>query len=255
VLGYSIRLPNYRASVACKRSIDPHGGQLARQTSKDFFVSYTSADREWAEWIAWQLQEAGYEVVIQAWDFRPGSNFIQQMNAAFAECKMTIGVLSSAYLKSSYGRAEWTAAFIHGHDEQPQLLFVRIEDVEPPPLLRPWIYIDLVGLDATEARKTLLAGVQSGPIRPSIEPQFPGASKASLSTRERPSFPGRTPKAWNVPVNRNPWFSGRVFLFNKLIQALGSSKSLPSIVALVGMGGSWQDCAGRGVCLPASRRL
>jgi hypothetical protein len=22
----------------------------------DFFVSYTSADRAWAEWIAWQLQ-------------------------------------------------------------------------------------------------------------------------------------------------------------------------------------------------------
>jgi tetratricopeptide (TPR) repeat protein len=207
------------------------------EISKDFFISYTSADREWAEWIAWQLQENGYDVVIQAWDFRPGTNFIQQMDAALAECKMTIGVLSSAYLRSSYGSAEWTAAFIHGYDEQPQLLFVRIEDVEPPPLLRPWIYIDLVGLDATEAHKALLAGVQIGPVRPSIEPQYPGTSQASVSIKELPSFPGRTPKAWNVPVNRNPWFSGRRLLFNKLTQALGSSKSMPSVVALVGMGG------------------
>ena len=38
----------------------------------DFFVSYTSADRAWAEWIAWQLEAEGYTVVVQAWDFTPG---------------------------------------------------------------------------------------------------------------------------------------------------------------------------------------
>jgi TIR domain len=27
-----------------------------------FFVSYTSADRTWAEWVAWQLEQAGYQV-------------------------------------------------------------------------------------------------------------------------------------------------------------------------------------------------
>ncbi|MBV5337401.1 MAG: toll/interleukin-1 receptor domain-containing protein, partial [Deltaproteobacteria bacterium] len=35
--------------------------------TKDFFISYTGADKNWAEWIAWQLEEAGYQVVIQAW--------------------------------------------------------------------------------------------------------------------------------------------------------------------------------------------
>ena len=29
--------------------------------SADFFVSYTSADRAWAEWIAWQLEAEGYK--------------------------------------------------------------------------------------------------------------------------------------------------------------------------------------------------
>jgi hypothetical protein len=42
----------------------------------DFFVSYTSADRAWAEWIAWQLDAEGYTVVVQAWDFRPGRDFV-----------------------------------------------------------------------------------------------------------------------------------------------------------------------------------
>ena len=38
----------------------------------DFFVSYTSADRAWAEWIACQLEAEGYTVVVQVWDFGAG---------------------------------------------------------------------------------------------------------------------------------------------------------------------------------------
>lgn len=42
----------------------------------DFFVSYTQADREWAVWIAWVLEAAGFKTKIQAWDFAAGFNFI-----------------------------------------------------------------------------------------------------------------------------------------------------------------------------------
>ena len=31
---------------------------------KHFYISYNSADRQWAEWIAWQLEEAGYTTVL-----------------------------------------------------------------------------------------------------------------------------------------------------------------------------------------------
>ena len=46
----------------------PTHGILAREdgTVKNFFVSYTSADREKAEWIAWELEYAGYSATIQA---------------------------------------------------------------------------------------------------------------------------------------------------------------------------------------------
>jgi hypothetical protein len=56
---------------------------------KDFFVSYNKADA-WAEWIAWQLEEAGYSTVIQAWDFRPGSNFVLEMHRAAQEAERTV---------------------------------------------------------------------------------------------------------------------------------------------------------------------
>ena len=48
-----------------------------RQVERDFFISYTQADRAWAEWMAWVLEEDGHKVLIQAWDFVPGSNWIR----------------------------------------------------------------------------------------------------------------------------------------------------------------------------------
>ena len=62
---------------------------------KDFFISYTGNDLTWAEWVAWVLEEAGYSVVIQAWDFRVGGNFVLDMQQATVEAAKTIVALSS----------------------------------------------------------------------------------------------------------------------------------------------------------------
>ena len=32
----------------------------------DFLISYTPEDLSWAEWIAWQLEAAGFRVVVHA---------------------------------------------------------------------------------------------------------------------------------------------------------------------------------------------
>ena len=93
----------------------------------DFFVSYTQADRVWAEWIAWELEEAGHRVLVQAWDFVPGSNWIQGMQEGVTRARRTIAVLSPAYLESEYGEAEWQAAW--GKDpaaRDRKLLVVRV---------------------------------------------------------------------------------------------------------------------------------
>jgi hypothetical protein len=33
-------------------------------------VSYTQADRAWAEWIAWLLKGDGYRILVQAWEHK-----------------------------------------------------------------------------------------------------------------------------------------------------------------------------------------
>ena len=42
---------------------------------RDFFVSYTHEDVKQAEWIAWVLNRAGYQVIIQKWNFTAGRNW------------------------------------------------------------------------------------------------------------------------------------------------------------------------------------
>ena len=61
----------------------------------DFFVSYTSADRAWAEWIAWQLEAEGYQVVVQAWDFTPGHDWAHEMQHATTKAERVVAVLSA----------------------------------------------------------------------------------------------------------------------------------------------------------------
>ena len=77
----------------------------------DFFLSYNHADRPWVEWIAWQLEERSYTTILQAWDFRPGANFVLAMQQAAAQAERTIAVLSPNYLTSRFTQPEWAAAF------------------------------------------------------------------------------------------------------------------------------------------------
>lgn len=149
---------------------------------KDFFISYNRADKQWAEWIAWTLEEADYSVVIQAWDFRPGGNFVLDMQRAAAESRKTIAVLSESYLKSSYTQPEWAAAFA----QDPQLLErklipVRVKDCKPVGMLRPIVYVDLVGLTEAVAKQTLLDSLQER-AKPEQAPIFPESELPSTTT-------------------------------------------------------------------------
>jgi hypothetical protein len=69
-------------------------GRWARR--RTFFVSYTSADWDWAEWIAWQLEADGYRVVFQVGVFIPGYDWAHGMQHATATAERLVAVLSAA---------------------------------------------------------------------------------------------------------------------------------------------------------------
>jgi hypothetical protein len=159
--------------------------------TRDFFVSYTKADQPWAEWIAWKLEEVGYSTVIQAWDFRPGGNFVLEMQKAASGTENTIVVLSPAYLQSEFNQPEWAVAFAQDpQGETRKLIPVRIAKCKPTGLLKPIIYVDLVDLPEEDARAALLGAFNT---RTSV-PAFPGATatKAPSEPSISPVYPGAT---------------------------------------------------------------
>jgi tetratricopeptide (TPR) repeat protein len=204
----------------------------------DYFISYTSSDRAWAEWIAWQLEAAGFTTVLQAWDFRPGSDFVHQMQQAVQQTDRTIAVVSSAYFGSRFGEAEWRVAF--GRDptgESGVLVPVRVEDCDPPGLLSTRVYVDLVGLDEVAAQQRLLGGVREGdrPGRPTTAPVFPGhPAMQAAGLRPAPEFPGLGPAISNL-APRNPNFTGRTELLAALAGSLAAGTT--AVVAAHGLGG------------------
>ena len=54
---------------------------------KDFFISYNKSDKEKAKWIAGCLEQNGYSVIIQAWDFQIGNNFMIEMQKLLMNLK------------------------------------------------------------------------------------------------------------------------------------------------------------------------
>ncbi len=156
---------------------------------KDFFVSFNSADRAWADWIAWTLEEAGYQVVYQPWDFRAGGNFVLEMQKAASETRKTVVVLTDNYLKADYTQPEWAAAFVQDpRGEDRKLIPLRVAPCSPSGLLKPLIYADLVGLPPDVAKAAVLTAVSDNRSKPAQPPAFPGTAPHPASPA--PAYPG-----------------------------------------------------------------
>jgi TIR domain len=148
---------------------------------RDFFISYNQADKAWAEWIAWQIESAGQTVAIQAWDFRPGGNFVLDMQQAIEQADRTLLVLSPDFLKSRFTAPEWAAAFAQDPTgQQRRLVGVRVRDCQPTGLLAQIVYIDLLpAKDREAARQLLLDGLKRERAKPASEPDMPAIEGAT----------------------------------------------------------------------------
>lgn len=177
-------------------------------TPKDFFVSYTGEDRSWAEWIGWVLEEAGYTVIIQAWDFKVGGNFVLDMQRATIEARRTIAVLSSLYLEKPFPQPEWAAAFAQDPtSSERKLIPVRVENCKPPGLLAPIVYSDLFDCEETEAQQRLLSAVTDGRMKPAQRPRFPGKGPERVVPNHVP-FPGTAENASHIHSPTSPSATG-----------------------------------------------
>ena len=78
----------------------------------DFFISHAGRDTAWAEWLAWQLQQAGYSVELDVWDWAPGEDFVARMSAALERADRMLAVCTEAYFCSVLSGVELRKAFV-----------------------------------------------------------------------------------------------------------------------------------------------
>ena len=144
------------------------------------FVSYTSADKDWAHWIAWTLKEAGHTPFVHEWEVPAGGNIPDWMERRVKEADHLIGVFSDRYIDPVYSKSERTAAFWSDPIGNEGLLIpIEVSRVsEWPRFVAPLNRLSLLDRDPNAAREALIAF---------LEPRGP--------PKEAPKFPGAKPKA------------------------------------------------------------
>ncbi|WP_324783272.1 toll/interleukin-1 receptor domain-containing protein [Streptomyces sp. H51] len=229
-------------SLRDTRAAEPTGGTVTAAASADrvhFFVSYAATDRRWASWITWQLENAGFRVLVQERDVAaPGGDGPvgtgtgtgtgdagrPDVRSGVERSERTVPVLSADYLSGPYPGLVWRA--VHTGDPQRgsgALLPVLVERCRPPwplPDTADTAYVDLTGgLTEDEARTRLLAAaagslaghpltghpLTSHPLTShnppaAIGPAFPGADSPDPSS-PGPSSPAPAP---TVPASPDP---------------------------------------------------
>jgi hypothetical protein len=147
-------------------------GSLGGLMGQKFFISFNSADRTKAHWIAWTLKEAGHEVAVHDWEIPAGGNAPLWMNTKLVWADRLIAVISPDYIRARYSPIEWASQIWNDPDGTKGSVIPVI--VRPtsniPPLLRDLSRIDLNCPEA-EARGRLIKGVDM-PAPPERKPAF-----------------------------------------------------------------------------------
>lgn len=194
-----------------------NGDAASLDRAVDFFISYSPADERWATWIAWELEAAGHSVMLQAWDFVPGTHFLDFMDRGVSGATVVIAVLSRSYLRSRYGKVEWQATFL-GDPENvaSRLVTIRVEECPLEGLLAMITYVDLVGVsDPDQARTLLLRRIRDaldGRAKPARAPSYPthptrppavdvaAGPGGDVYLQSRPSYPYRRRSPATAPI-------------------------------------------------------
>lgn len=139
------------------------------------FISYTTKDRAWAQWIGVTLRDNGHLPFVHEWEIGTGQNIPRWMDEKLDAAERLLGVFSDSYTKAIYSGAERAAAFWEDPEGRKGFLVpVEVETVTDwPPLTKPLKRLSLVGLTETEAEKALLEFLQP----PEAARQTPAVSR------------------------------------------------------------------------------
>jgi tetratricopeptide (TPR) repeat protein len=186
----------------------------------DIFISYTSSDREWAFWIAKELEAQGHTPHIHEWEIKGGDDIYAWMETRHDAADHVLCVVSDDYLKAPYSTLERNAALWQAAAKRPGfVLLVAVKPCKLPTL-------------SDHIRRCELFGVPDDAARIRL--------REFLTKREPPAvagFPGKVFAVSNIPIRVPEHFMGRDGALASIETALNRYEGRVAITALHGLRG------------------
>jgi hypothetical protein len=184
----------------------------------DIFISYTSSDRDWAFWIAKELEALGHTPHIHEFEVHAGDDIYKWMEERHDAADHVLCVVSDEYLKAPYSTLERNAALWQAASKRPGfVILVAVKPCRFPTLTDHLRRCELYGIPDDQKRDRF---------------------RDFMSKREAPSnivLPGYAVS--NVPIRVPTLFMGRDDALEAIEAALKRYEGRVAITALHGLRG------------------
>ncbi|MFO1430297.1 MAG: tetratricopeptide repeat protein [Candidatus Competibacteraceae bacterium] len=194
------------------------------------FISYSHQDKKWLERLQVHLKPLEREGRLDRWDdtrIQPGANWREEIRGAIAAAKVAVLLISADFLASDFIAT----------DELPPLLAAAQQDGVKilPVIVAPSLFAKtpaLAQFQAVNPPNKPLAGLRRQAEQDEILVRVAEVIMDVVTDPLAPVSPVPG-KCWNVPLARNPFFTGRTHILEQLLVALAHGGA----VALTGLGG------------------
>jgi hypothetical protein len=191
---------------------------------RDFFISFTRADKAYAEAIDAALRKDGFTTFYHPRDVRPGANFLIWMDNALFNSAQTLALYSPDYIEDTavFSKAERYATLCQDPlSDNRKLIPVLLRETTFTPLTKTISRIEVAGKTPQEAARTIVARLH--------EP-----NETALRDHWRSHQP--LPKIFAAAYGPNPNFTGRFEALESLALSLRQQTNA-AVTAVAGMGG------------------
>jgi tetratricopeptide (TPR) repeat protein len=193
-----------------------------------FLVSYVGYDRTWARWIGHRLEEHGHRITLRPLDPLASATLTDALTDLGRASGKVIMVLSERYFsRGGHTTAQWNEALGAVTERHPgRYVGVSLTSGSTPGASAALEPVELWGIDAREAEFRVLR-------RLGLPVEHLGVS----SGRRGPRFPNDPPEVWGGVPRRNPRFTGRIEVMDRLRDQLQEAPPGAKVVTLLGMSG------------------
>jgi len=158
----------------------------------DIFISYTKSDRDWAFWIAEELQALSHTPHVHEAEIGAGENFYAWMRERLDAADHALCVISADYLQAPHSIMELDAAVKHAAENPGFVLPVIVKPCRLPVIIGNLNRCYLVGMPDEAARNRFREFMDKpGPRRSGARPFEPVFAVSNIPIRVPTHFMGR----------------------------------------------------------------